>query len=169
MVFRRLGDPDFTAHCPAIARALFWQNAEIAIEEFEEFDAGERQEESGSALQQGAEMGTASFRLHVPYLQQARRNFLRKTEARSGITAWISVRRPMCWISPPHLTAPGGMMLYSPELPWRNVERPRKLSMKAMSAFSKPEIPTGRASRNGSRWETSGKKWSGMAGSIRSR
>ena len=50
MVFRRLGDPDFVSHCPAIARALFGQNAEIAIEEFEEFDAGDRQAESGLSL-----------------------------------------------------------------------------------------------------------------------
>ena len=49
MVFRRLGDPDFISHCPDIARALFGQNAEIAIKEFEEFDAGEirREKEAG--------------------------------------------------------------------------------------------------------------------------
>lgn len=55
MAFRRLQDPDFTAHCPAIARALFGRNAEIAIREFEEFDAGEEQEENKKSQEENKE------------------------------------------------------------------------------------------------------------------
>lgn len=84
MVFRRLGDPDFTAHCPAIARALFGQNAEIAIEEFEEFDAGERQEESGSALRRALKWE----QLLSDYMYRTYSRRLAELLAKNGSQVW---------------------------------------------------------------------------------